>query len=131
VVQETEVPNLSLLTSGPACPNPAETLQSERFQGLLEALAQSYDRVIIDSPPVGPVTDAVILSTRVDATVMVVRAMKSARDTVRHAHRSLKDVRANLIGTILNAVDPNRRGYPEYYRYYGPRDKKDDRSSAA
>jgi polysaccharide biosynthesis transport protein len=126
VVQETQVPNLSVLLSGPSCPNPAETLQSEVFQKMLAVLAETYDRVIIDSPPVGPVTDAVILSTRVDATVMVVRAMKSARDTVRHAQRLLKDVRANLIGTILNAADPNRRGYPEYYRYYGPRDKKSD-----
>jgi succinoglycan biosynthesis transport protein ExoP len=131
VVFETQVPGLNVLLSGPSCPNPAENLQSESFQRLLAELAASYDRVVIDSPPVAPVTDAVILSTRVDATLMVVRALKSARETARHARRSLQDVRANLIGAVLNAADPHRRGYPEYYRYYGPRETETERPPAA
>lgn len=131
VVQETPVPNLSILLSGPACPNPAETLQSESFQRLLRELSERFDRVVIDSPPVGPVTDAVVLSTRADATVMVVRALASARETVRDARRTLEDVRGNLIGAVLNAADPSRRGYPEYYRYYGPRDPETDEAKAS
>jgi capsular exopolysaccharide synthesis family protein len=130
VVFETQVPLLSVLLSGPSCPSPAENLQSESFQRVLAELASSYDRVVIDSPPVAPVTDAVILSTRVDATLMVVRALTSVRETVRHARRSLQDVRANLIGAVLNAADPSRRGYPEYYRYYGPRDNETERPAA-
>jgi polysaccharide biosynthesis transport protein len=121
-VHETSVPGLSVLLSGPSCPNPAETLQSKAFQSLLEEWASEYDRVVLDSAPVAPVTDAAILSTRVDATVLVIRALRSARETVRHARRTLLDVRANLVGAILNATDLNRQGYPYYYRYYGTAD---------
>jgi capsular exopolysaccharide synthesis family protein len=131
VILETQVPGLSTVLSGPSCPNPAENLQSESFQRLLAELTTLFDRVIIDSPPVAPVTDAVILSTRVDATIVVVRALTSQRENVRHARRSLQDVHANLIGAVLNAADPNRRGYPEYYRYYGPRDGETERPKAA
>jgi polysaccharide biosynthesis transport protein len=125
-IQDTEVPGLRILLSGPACPNPAESLQSKSFQNLLEDMAAGYDRVVLDSPPVGPVTDAVILSTRVDASVLVIRAMTTSRDTVRHARRSLQDVRANLVGAILNAADPNREGYPYYHAHYGAADSDRD-----
>jgi succinoglycan biosynthesis transport protein ExoP len=121
-IAETEVPKLSLLSSGPSCPSPAESLQSKAFSSLLEQLATDYDRVVIDSPPIGPVTDAVILSTLVDASIMVIRAMSTTRDTALHARRALEDVHANLIGAVLNAADPSRADYPYYYRYYGSRD---------
>jgi succinoglycan biosynthesis transport protein ExoP len=117
-IQATMVPGLSVMLSGPSSPSPAETLQSRSFEALLADLAASYDRVVIDSSPVGPVTDAVVLSTRVDATLLVIRALSSARDMVRQAQRLLKDVRANLAGAVLNAAERTRDGYP-YYRYYG------------
>jgi succinoglycan biosynthesis transport protein ExoP len=123
-VVETEVPGLSLLASGPACPNPAESLQSNAFQSLLQELSDTYDRIVIDSPPIGPVTDAVILSTRVDASIMVIRALSTTRDAALHARRALEDVRANLVGAVLNAADPGRADYPYYYRYYGGRDSE-------
>ncbi|MEO8180400.1 MAG: polysaccharide biosynthesis tyrosine autokinase [Deltaproteobacteria bacterium] len=122
-IQSTVVPNLSVLTSGPNNPSPAESLGSKSFQSLLADLSSSYDRVVIDSPPVGAVTDGVVLSTRVDATLLVVRALRSARDMVRQAQRSLQDVRANLAGAVLNAADQKRSAYP-YYRYYGRRESE-------
>jgi succinoglycan biosynthesis transport protein ExoP len=128
-VVETEVPGLSLLASGPSCPNPAESLQSNAFQGLLEELGGKFDRIVIDSPPIAPVTDAVILSTRVDASIMVIRALSTTRDAVLHARRALEDVRANLIGAVLNAADPGRADYPHYYRYYGGRDSETARNA--
>jgi capsular exopolysaccharide synthesis family protein len=127
-VHETEVPKLSVLLSGPSSPSPAESLQSKAFQSLLEELSGTYDRIVIDSAPVAPVTDAAILSTRVDATVLVIRALASARETVRHGRRTLLDVRANLVGAILNATDLSRQGYPYYYRYYGTSDTAPDAS---
>lgn len=123
-VVSTEVPGLSLLASGPSCPNPAESLQSNAFQSLLEELARDFDRIVIDSPPIGPVTDAVILSTRVDASIMVIRALSTTRDAALHARRALEDVRANLIGAVLNAADPGRANYPYYERYHGGRDSE-------
>jgi succinoglycan biosynthesis transport protein ExoP len=123
-VVETEVPGLSLLPSGPSCPNPAESLQSNAFQALIAELGSKFDRIVLDSPPIAPVTDAVILSTRVDASIMVIRALSTTRDAVLHARRALEDVRANLIGAVLNAADPARADYPYYYRYYGGRDSE-------
>jgi capsular exopolysaccharide synthesis family protein len=127
-VVQTEVPGLSLLASGPSCPNPAESLQSNAFQSLLEELAGKFDRIVIDSPPIAPVTDAVILSTRVDASIMVIRALRTTRDAVLHARRALEDVRANLIGAVLNAAEPGRADYPYYHRYYGGRESEMTRS---
>jgi capsular exopolysaccharide synthesis family protein len=132
---ETPVPNLSLLPSGPIAPSPAELLHSERFGQLLAELESRYDRVIIDSPPVVPVTDAAILSKRVDGTVLVVRAFDTRRELARRAVRALQDVDANVVGTVLNALNPGRAtgGYQQYYyyHYYGKSGYSSQPSAAA
>ena len=116
-VRETEVPNLSIMTTGPIPPNPAELLHSEAFAKLLAHLESQFDSIVIDSPPVAPVTDAAILSTKVDGTVLVVRALQTRKDLARRATRSLRDVGGRTVGTVLNAVDFERREYG-YYQYY-------------
>jgi capsular exopolysaccharide synthesis family protein len=116
-IRETTVPNLHVLTTGPIPPNPAELLHSEAFERLLTSLQARHDAVIIDSPPVAPVTDAAVLSRRVDGTILVVRAFGTRKDVARRATRALRDVGSNLIGTILNAVNFEQRGYG-YYQYY-------------
>lgn len=113
----TEVPNLSVLPAGPIPPNPAELFHSERFKALLAKLTARFDRVIIDSPPVVAVTDAAILSTLMDGTVLVARAFKTQRDLARHGVRSLTDVGGHAAGVVLNAVDLEREEY-RYYHYY-------------
>jgi capsular exopolysaccharide synthesis family protein len=119
-VRQTEVPNLSVLPAGPHAPNPAEIVQSERFAELLAFLRESFDCIIIDSPPVVPVTDGAILATRVDATILVARASQSTRDLLRKAVRTLHAIGAPIAGCVLNALDVERqgRGYYQYY-YYG------------
>lgn len=117
IIIETEVPNLSIVTTGPIPPNPAEILHSDTFYRLLKMLADRFDHVVIDSPPVAPVTDAAVLSTRVDATILVVRALKTSKDLARRAVRSLRDVGHRTLGSVLNAVDFERREYG-YYQYY-------------
>jgi succinoglycan biosynthesis transport protein ExoP len=83
-------------------------------------LGEHYDRIILDSPPVAPVTDAAILSTRVDATVLVVRASKTSRDVARRSLQSLRDVGAPVAGAVLNAVEmKSGRGYYYYQYAYG------------
>lgn len=119
-VLETQVPNLFLLTSGPHVPNPAELIQSDAFGRLLESLSQVYDRIILDSPPVLAVTDALIAAARVDATLVVVRAGKSRREVLRQVQRKLADVRIPVAGMVLNALEPKRaNGGYYYYPYYG------------
>jgi capsular exopolysaccharide synthesis family protein len=113
----TQVPNLSVIPAGPIPPNPAELFHSERFKALLAKLNARFDRVIIDSPPVVAVTDAAILSTLVDGTVLVARAFKTQRELARHGVRSLVDVGGKAAGVVLNAVDLDRDEY-RYYHYY-------------
>jgi capsular exopolysaccharide synthesis family protein len=118
LVHSTQVPNLHLLTTGPLPPNPSEILHSESFARLLGRLRDSYDCVIIDSPPVVPVTDAAILSTQVDGTILVVRAFHTTKDLAKRAARALRDVGAPVVGTVLNAVDLDRHEYGYKYYYY-------------
>ena len=117
-VIETDVPNLSVIPAGPIPPNPSELLHSERFRAFLAKMSEEYDQVILDSPPVVAVTDAVILSTMVDATVLVIRSFKTTKDLARHGVRLLRDVNANLAGAVLNAVNVNRDEYDYWYKYY-------------
>ncbi|HET7541978.1 MAG TPA: polysaccharide biosynthesis tyrosine autokinase, partial [Polyangiaceae bacterium] len=117
---ETSVPNLRILCAGPTPPNPADLMHSEAFGRVLEELRGQFDRVVIDSPPIGLVTDGVILSTRVDATVLVVRALATKRDAAKRAMRSLRDVGANCAGFVLNAVSSSEGYYYSgYYAAYG------------
>jgi succinoglycan biosynthesis transport protein ExoP len=118
VIQETDVPNLSVIPSGPIPPNPAELFHNERFKRLLEALAKRFDRVIIDSPPVTVVTDGTVLSTLVDSTILVARAFSTRKDLARQAMSSIHAVGGKIAGAVLNAVDFTRLGY-RYYYYYG------------
>lgn len=118
-IRNTVIPSVDLLTSGPVAPNPAELLHSERFKKLLDALRGRYDRIVLDSPPLLPVTDAAILSQMVDGVLVVVRGFHTPRNIAGDAIRQLQDVNAPLIGVVLNAVDLNRFAYREYRNYYG------------
>jgi capsular exopolysaccharide synthesis family protein len=127
-VQPSRIPNLDVLTSGPVPPNPAELLGSKAFRELLEELRGRYDRVILDSPPVAPVTDAAVAATQVSGVVVVVRANATRKELLGRAIETLQGVGANLVGAVLNDLDLSRRraggSYYYYYRqysgYYGP-----------
>jgi len=126
VIQATKVDGLQLLPCGPNVPNPSELLNSETFARTLEQLSNKYDRVIIDAPPVIPVTDAQILAAISDVTLMVLRAEKSTRKVSQRARDGLLSVGARIIGVVVNDV-PRKSGrygyyyggYGYYYGYYG------------
>ncbi len=111
-----EVPDLDVLASGPVPPFPTEMLSSRTMLDLLDRAKESYAYVVLDSPPVLSVTDGVILSSKVDAVVLVVRHGKSSKNIVRRGRDLLVRSGANMAGLVLNAVDLNA---PEYYGYYG------------
>jgi polysaccharide biosynthesis transport protein len=121
LVLKTEVPGLFVLPSGPIPPNPAELLGSAAFKSVAKSLIAAFDKVIFDSPPVIAVTDPAVLSSSVDAVLLVARAGGTARDLLAATRRRLSDVRAPLLGVILNAPDEGAQGsaYPYYYSYYG------------
>ena len=116
VSQPTAQENLSILTTGPLPPNPAELLGSQRMRTLIAKLQTSYDLLILDSSPIHNVTDAVVLSSFLDATVLVVGAKRGRRSMVLQARDALGRASANVLGTVLNgAADPGRRGRRLYY----------------
>lgn len=117
VVRPTGVRGLGLLPCGLGMSNPSEVLNSERFAKVLEMLTSVYDRVIIDAPPVMPVTDAQILAALCDVTLLVLRAEKSTRKTSQQARDGLVSVGANILGALVNDV-PRRSSYG-YYSGYG------------
>jgi non-specific protein-tyrosine kinase len=103
-LQQTAVPNLWLLPSGPLPPNPAELLGSSRMDTALTRLAERADVVILDSPPVAAVTDAAVLSTKVDGVLLVVGAGTVKRDVVRRAKSQLEAVNARVLGIAVTNV---------------------------
>jgi capsular exopolysaccharide synthesis family protein len=118
-VRETEVPGLYALPCGPVPPNPAELLHTDAFRRLLGEMSDRYDRVIIDSPPVGVVADSAVISTHVNGTVVVIKAGRTAREAGRKAVRQLRDLNANILGAVLNDINLQRFGQYAYYYQYG------------
>jgi capsular exopolysaccharide synthesis family protein len=122
-VQETEIPNLSLLASGPIPTNPSELLHTRGFARLLSEAGEENRAIILDSPPLGVVTDGTIIAPQVDGVILVARNESTTRAALRSAMRTLNDVSADIIGCVLNDVDTSRRSYGygtgRYYYYYG------------
>ena len=108
--------NLYLLTTGTLPPNPAEIIGSNTMENFLEQCKINFDYIILDTPPVQAVADAQILSTKVDGTIIVVRAGVTKKEDVHDTVNTLKKVNANIIGTVLHAVDSSKN---KYYYYYG------------
>jgi capsular exopolysaccharide synthesis family protein len=118
VIKTTTIPNLYVLPCGPLPPNPAEMLMSKRFEAVLEELGGRFDRILLDSPPLQAVTDAVVLSLHADGVILVVKAGKTLRDDVTRSVRQLTDVGRSLVGVILNELDLEERRGHSYYNYY-------------
>ena len=114
--------NFDILPSGKIPPNPSEMLSSSAMTNLIAKLKEDYDMVILDSAPLHAVTDAQILSRKVDGTILVIRAQRTNRESVIEAKNLLTKVGANIIGTVLHAVE-NTRG--KYYYYYGSKDSSE------
>lgn len=118
VAQATEQPLLAVLTTGPLPPNPAELLRSGRMRAVLGRLVASAEFIIIDSPPLQAVTDAAILSSIVDGTVLVVDAGRTRSGAVRNGREALAKVGARVLGVVLNRMSQAMSG-DYYYDYYG------------
>jgi len=132
-IKATEVDNLWVLPAGPVAPNPSELLGSKIAYDLIVSLKPYYDFILIDTPPILPVTDAVIVSGKVDGTIMLidsgvigVEAAKEAKDRLDKAH-------GHILGVVLNKVDIHggKYGYGKgygygygYYSYYGADEKE-------
>lgn len=107
---------LDILPAGKVPPNPSELLGSKALEDLLDELGEKYDVIILDTPPLHAVTDAQILSTKVDGVILVVRAERTKKESVIEAKGVLEKVNANILGTVLNGGESSKG---KYYYYYG------------
>ena len=119
VIHALDAPRLFFVPAGPAAPNPAELVGSARMRETLEELRDAYDFIILDSPPVLPVTDAVILAREADGVVLVVKGDDTPRELVRRARDLLIQANPHLLGAVVNNVDIGWGGLYFYSRYYG------------
>src|SRR6266404_496148 len=113
------LPNLFVLPAGSPPPNPAELLASSHMRDVLNELREQFDHVEIDTPPTLSVTDAVVLSPRVDAIILVIRSGQTTKQALRRARDILMQVNAHVTGVLLNAVDLTSPDYYYYYEYQG------------
>jgi polysaccharide biosynthesis transport protein len=114
LIKDTSTTNLSLLSRGEISPNPAELLGSMKMRELLGALETSFGFIIIDSAPLLPISDSVLLSTKVDGVVLVIKGKAASRYVVRRACERLAYVRAKILGVILSNININDPEYREY-----------------
>ena len=131
LVQKVDgIDSLFLLSSGTRAPNPAELLCSHRMSELLEWVRKGFDHIIVDSPPVLPVTDSTILSTLVDGVIMVVACESTSRAALNRACRVVEHSGGRILGTVFNKVDGRRDGYYGYHYYQGYYSDKDNQPAA-
>jgi len=112
-------PAVDLLQSGEFAADATELLTSLRARATLQELTERYEMVLIDSPPVFPITDAALLATVVDGVVLVVRGQKTERHVTREALERLRFMNASIVGVVLNGVDPGSSDYYRYSYYFG------------
>lgn len=129
VIQNTEVQNLQIITSGPIPPNPAEILESTRMQQLITSLRDRCDILLLDSPPVVVVTDAAVLGSTLDGVVLVVESGKVPRQVAKRALELLQNGKSKVLGVVVNKVNVEHEGgyYYYYTRYYGDGHSKQHR----
>lgn len=121
VIQETNVPNLSVVLSGPNPPNPSELLASDRMKTLIHEVRAKFAYVIFDSPPVLAVTDAIVLAASADGVVLCVHGGQTPRELVQRSAERLRQSNIPVLGAILNNLDLQQYGYTfkkSYYDYY-------------
>jgi capsular exopolysaccharide synthesis family protein len=127
VIQESGVPNLSVVLSGPTPPNPSELLASDRMKHLIHEVRAKFAYVIFDSPPVMAVTDSIVLAASADGVVLCVHGGQTPRDLVQRAAERLRQSNIPILGAILNNLDLQQYGYTFKKSYYDYYDSEDDR----
>lgn len=121
VVHHDVTEGLDIITSGVIPPNPSELLGSRKFQRFIDEMRDQYDTIILDSPPLLAVTDAQVLTTLSDGTVVVVQHGVTKKDEISQAKELLEKVKGNILGVVLSQIPPEDNGY---YYYYSYEDKK-------
>ena len=131
--KETVMDKLDLIPSGPTPPNPSVLLASKQFKDLLERVSESYDYIIIDTPPINVVSDAMVLKESVDGILIVLRHGDTTFDDVDKCMKQIELANANMIGFVVNGVENRRRSGSRYKNYdygYGDSPKRTRKGEA-
>jgi capsular exopolysaccharide synthesis family protein len=123
-IKPTKIDHLSLLTSGTLPPNPSELLASKMMEKFIESAVSQYDIVLFDTPPVIAVTDAAVLAPNVDGAILIIRSGGTSRDALIRSRTLLDNVKANVLGILVNGINVDRM-MGSYYYYYYTSDGKD------
>jgi len=126
LLQDTTVPGLQVLTSGPLPPNASELLGSAHMRELLSQLSRQADVLLLDSPPATALADAAVLATQTDGVLLVLDAGNTRREAARRASEALGRVNARVVGAILNRLPTSGGGYYYYYYYHARYHSGDD-----
>lgn len=118
IIRQTFVENLSVILSGPASPNPAEILGSNKMIEFLQAAKERFDRIVIDAPPLAGIGDALVLGKITTHVVFVIRSSHTPTEVIRQSRELLEKSGVRIIGAVLNFVDVEKERYGGYYKYY-------------
>jgi len=118
-IQKSTIPNVFLVTAGPNSPNPSGLLASEGMKKFLDFVKMNFDFIVIDTPPVSPVADAMILGNEVDGVVLTVRGGRTPREQVTRTRDKLLRSNVKVLGVLINNLEEDTQGYGRYYSYYG------------
>lgn len=132
IIKKSSVPNLDIITSGYIPPNPSELLASSRMDEAIKILKSKYDYILFDAPPVIAVTDAMILSKKTDALVLVVRVGQADKNVIKRAKELLENIDIEIAGAVINGIMPqsyySSSEYNYYYYYYYGKEQEKKRS---
>ncbi|NDY74275.1 hypothetical protein DO021_20520 [Desulfobacter hydrogenophilus] len=118
MIQPTYTENLFILPAGRVPPNPAELLGSKRTGFLMDYLKNQYDFIVIDTPPVMPATDALLVAPHTDGAILVIKSRHANRKIIQEVLKRFESNNLPIIGTILNRVNMKQEGYYKYYKKY-------------
>ncbi len=117
VIVKTGIPDVFLVPAGPACPNPSGLLSSEAMSKFLELAALNFDFVVVDTPPVGPVADALLIGNLVDGAVLCVKGGKTPREQVAHIRDRMLWANVRILGVVINNLPAEDVAYGGGYAY--------------
>lgn len=128
VIRKSEIKNIYYIPAGSIPPNPSELLGSALFKETMQVLAERFNHILIDAPPVLGFADSIVLSSAVDGVILVILSGKTQRTILHRAKDSLLHANAKILGVVINRVNIHQNGYGDYYGlyhyYYGEEGKK-------
>ena len=118
VCYETNFPDMDVVFAGPCVPNPSELLEDEAFGQMIQQFRSEYDCVILDAPPLGSVSDALIAAKWCDGVILVIENKRVSYKVLQRVKRQLEQTNCKILGAVLNKVDLEQDKYYKHYGYY-------------